>query len=474
MKKVIQYGAILVLLVISLGILYYVDDIRYAQIRAGNQGYYGGRPGGYLSGGSSSSGSSASNTATSSSGLAQTSSSDSEPTSESCVLRVESPSVVPPNSTFSVSIIAENIPFAQDNGDGMLYGWELVLKWNPDVVVCTTEMVNLDVWQAFLGPWVISPIDNTIGSYHQSLTARAPSAPVAGTFWLANLTFATADTPINFETDLNLTHASGYVYCLLDRESNEIRHYYVGGHVEINGFYLDSIMRTPAIPSVGDEVKVSFKETDIITDDTAKISYAFLSYSTDLAWHNVSMNKYGCTFEAIIPAYPFGTIVQYEISANDTNGNSYWSNTYSYTIIDSRAPEIAIVVLEPTCPYPYVPSNMTRSNEPTLVKANISELGGAGGVAAVYLSYRVDGSEWWNTTMVYASESDLWAVIVPGQAGNTTVEFRVVAYDKAGNEAIYSALFTVTALSVGDINGDGNVDASDLDLLNAHLWQPSQ
>jgi len=473
MNKIIQFGLIMMLLSASIGVLHYVDDVRYAQIRAGNQEYrLAGGPVSAGSQGSSSSESSESSASRSSSGSAQTASSSSVPTSGSCVVKVEAPSVVRPDEVFDVSVIAENIPSESDEGEG-LYGWEFVLRWTPDAICCVSEAVNWGLWPACLGPWVGSPIDNAHGTYHQCLTARNPSESIAGTFWLANLTFRTVDHPARFETGLNLTNAAGLTYVLLTKLGSDIPHYYVSGHVRINGLSSNSTSRNPQEPGYDEEVEVSVDTSGIVINETAQVSQAFLSYEVDSVCRNVSMNRHDTKFKATIPAHPYGKTVQYEISAGDANGNWGKSNTFSYTVIDAKAPEIASANLEPACPYPYVPSNITRASEPTLIKAAIGEPANASGMAVALLSYRTEGSGWWNTTMTYTLTSGFWTVVIPGQAGNTTVEFRIAAYDKAGNEAVYTGFFTVRSLSTGDINGDGFVDATDTEILSEHLGEIS-
>jgi hypothetical protein len=129
--------------------------------------------------------------------------------------------------TFKISVIVENV--------ANFYGWEFFLTWTPGMINCTTETINYAIWTAFLGPWVSPSINNVNGEYHQSLTARAPSTPKTGTFWLVNLTFTIIQAPPEggtLSTDLALEPAPGYVYCLLDDGGNELPHEFIDGSYE--------------------------------------------------------------------------------------------------------------------------------------------------------------------------------------------------------------------------------------------------
>jgi hypothetical protein len=137
------------------------------------------------------------------------------------VLLVEGPSTVDPSvsQTFNVSIIIENVPSPG------FYGWEFYLSWTPGVINCTSETLNLGIWTPHGGPWVPSPIDNTLGQYHQSLTGQAPATEKTGTWWLVNLTFwILASPPVN--TNLTLSPPAGCTYCIADMDGEEISHEY--------------------------------------------------------------------------------------------------------------------------------------------------------------------------------------------------------------------------------------------------------
>ncbi len=151
---------------------------------------------------------------------------------------IATPHDISPNlgqTNFTVSIIAFNV-----TGDATtaLYGWEFILSWQAfrTDVNCTAETLNYDIWGAgnFLGPWVASPIDNAAGTYHQSLTGKAPGVAQAGTFWLANLTFtALVSGEPAVTVILTPQPAPGFTYCLLDKSANEIPHEFINGEANI-------------------------------------------------------------------------------------------------------------------------------------------------------------------------------------------------------------------------------------------------
>jgi hypothetical protein len=158
---------------------------------------------------------------------------------QECAVRVVAPATVDigVSTTFNVSIIAENVP-AQGTPPGF-YGWEFLLSWDAGVINCTTETLNLEIWGAgnYLGPWVSVPIDNVAGTYHQSLTGRAPGTPKTGTFWLANLTFQVllggGGIMSIAETDLNVAAFPPSTYCLATQQATQIPHEFIQAHVEI-------------------------------------------------------------------------------------------------------------------------------------------------------------------------------------------------------------------------------------------------
>jgi hypothetical protein len=179
---------------------------------------------------------------------------------------------------------------------------------------------------------------------------------------------------------------------------------------------------TPATQNYNEDAAVS-----VAISGDAEVDRVLLSYTYDLTWKNISMTEVDGAFDAAIPSQPYGTLVQYRIYANDTNGNSYISSTYSYTVSDMFPPDIVGVNWTPEEP---------TANDTVKVAVNVTEPADASGISKVLFSFRDCYGQWWNTTMTYDEASGLWNVIIPQQPHNATVQFYVVAYDHAGNMAI--------------------------------------
>lgn len=213
---------------------------------------------------------------------------------------------------------------------------------------------------------------------------------------------------------------------------------------------ISNVSRAPVTPNYDEEVMV----TATITDNVA-VDEALLSHTYDLTWHNVSMNRFDDTFNATIPAQPYGTLVEYMIYANDTGGNWSLSELYSYTVEDFLAPKIAVSLI-PAHP---------MSGQTITVLANVTEPANASGVnPSVFFSYRVNTGPWWNTTMVFNGVLGLYETTIAPQQPNDFVEYYIRAQDNAGNENTTEMYSYVVALA-GDIDLDGDVDRYDYGIL---------
>ncbi|NWG10793.1 hypothetical protein HXY33_03455 [Candidatus Bathyarchaeota archaeon] len=204
-------------------------------------------------------------------------------------------------TTFKISIIVENV--------ADFYGWEFFLTWTPGMINCTTETINFGVWPAFLGPWVSPSIDNVAGTYHQSLTARAPSTPKTGTFWLVNLTFTITQAPPDggtLSTDLTLEPAAGYVYCLLDDQGNELPHIFSHGLYQFISprppveeitvkVTPPSIANPSLVPSTEFHVNITALDASYLHGFTLQLSYNASVIECTLAEEGDLLQSFGTT-----------------------------------------------------------------------------------------------------------------------------------------------------------------------------------
>lgn len=199
------------------------------------------------------------------------------------------------------------------------------------------------------------------------------------------------------------------------------RVYYQATFENVPSVKIERLSMTPATPSYDDDVVVS-----ATIKDGLGVDRTFLGYEVDGTWQNVSMNRNGDDFDAIVPSQEYGTLVEYKIYANDTNGRWVTSSTYSYTVVDLIPPEIGTVEWQPVDSSP---------NGTVRVTVNITEPADASGVKEAIFSYKDSFGQWWNETMAYNSATSLYEVFVPAQPHNTTVQFYITAWDNAGNMA---------------------------------------
>jgi len=85
--------------------------------------------------------------------------------------------------------------------------------------------------------------------------------------------------------------------------------------------------RTPFTPTQLDSVTIDVP----VSDDTA-VDTVILSYHNGTTWFNVTMSWTGSDYTGVIPALLNGTLVSYNILANDTSGNWAVAGTFSYTV----------------------------------------------------------------------------------------------------------------------------------------------
>ncbi|MFX1560633.1 MAG: S8 family serine peptidase [Promethearchaeota archaeon] len=95
------------------------------------------------------------------------------------------------------------------------------------------------------------------------------------------------------------------------------------------GPIIGSHTRTPSTPNSSESVLL-----DVTVTDTLGVDTVILSYNNGTAWYNITMTWTGSSYEAMIPAHPNGTIIDYRFYANDTLDNWSVSIEYHYTVTD--------------------------------------------------------------------------------------------------------------------------------------------
>jgi hypothetical protein len=80
-----------------------------------------------------------------------------------------------------------------------------------------------------------------------------------------------------------------------------------------------------------------------------------------------------------------------------------------------------------------IPENEVQPTQGAKISVNATDLGS--GVKSVILSYTAGNtSTWFESQMVLNATTGLYECMVPGQQANARVEYRILAYDNAGNE----------------------------------------
>jgi len=180
-----------------------------------------------------------------------------------------------------------------------------------------------------------------------------------------------------------------------------------------------SISQTPVnAPAYNQTVTTLANITDLISG----VKNATLRYSIAAVQHDIVMTLNNDLYEAIIPAFPYGTEVEYSIHSFDNAGNSATSNSATYTVADPYKPLVGVPTWTPQDPI---------VNENITVSVTVTEPEGASGVDHVILSYQNATPEF--TIIMTDNHDGNWTAVIGNQTGDK-VTFAIKAVDKAGNE----------------------------------------
>ena len=220
-----------------------------------------------------------------------------------------------------------------------------------------------------------------------------------------------------------------------DVETSSSYDYYVGDDIPPT---IVSVDQSPTTVEYDDDVIVTAHVTE--PTDASGVDEVTLHYTPDggATWYAVHMalvsgDQYDGTWQATIPAYPYGTTIEYYVSAIDYAGNSDDSSHYTYTVVDLTPPEILSVVQNPA-------AGSVEYDDSVTVTAHVTEDTDASGVSSVTLWYSTDGGATWNSiamTLTSGTAYDgYWEATIPAYPYDTEVWYYIEAEDVAGNTAL--------------------------------------
>jgi hypothetical protein len=159
-----------------------------------------------------------------------------------------------------------------------------------------------------------------------------------------------------------------------------------------------------------------------IVDPISGVKNATLRYAIGAVQHDTVMTLNNGLYEATIPAFPYGTEVEYLVYSFDNAGNSATSSDVTYVVVDPYQPLMGVPTWTPQDPI--VNDNVT-------VSVTVTEPEGASGIDQVTLLYS-------NATAVFTiimtdNHNGNWTAVIGNQTG-AKVAFIIKAIDKAGNE----------------------------------------
>ena len=159
-----------------------------------------------------------------------------------------------------------------------------------------------------------------------------------------------------------------------------------------------------------------------ISDPISGVKNATLTYLVSGVQHDIVMTLNSGLYEAIIPALPYDTTVEYSVHSFDNAGNSATSNSATYTVTDPYQPAIGVPTWTPQDPI---------INENIVINVTVTEPEGASGVDQVTLLYTNTTNSF--TLIMTDNQDGNWTAVISNQTGDK-VDFSIEAVDKAGNE----------------------------------------
>jgi len=213
-----------------------------------------------------------------------------------------------------------------------------------------------------------------------------------------------------------------YMVCTYDKAGNKAcskEYTYIVG--DFHPPVITYVERVPAQPNYNETALIIANATE--PPLASGVKELLLSYNNSIGWAVTKMDFNGTLYIAEIPAFPYGTAINYQVSAVDNAGNTATLDIYSYTVGDSLPPIAAIFA--PT-DGSYITGKITvtvQVKDDNLLNAKLT----------------IDGEflAEWNMTGQYTYSLDT-ATLDDGLH-----VLMLEAFDKAGNEATYEITVTV-------------------------------
>ncbi|MBN2228329.1 MAG: AGE family epimerase/isomerase [Candidatus Thorarchaeota archaeon] len=188
---------------------------------------------------------------------------------------------------------------------------------------------------------------------------------------------------------------------------------------------ITNVIHYPSLPTVDDVVNIN-----ATIRDNSGVSSASLYYQVNNdGWHGFSMQYlFDDIFHIELCDFEVHDSIRYYISAQDdslnhnTAINDNLGSYYTFSIYpeDTTPPTIQSIT--------QVPENPTITDS-IIIRANVTD---DIEVTIVILSYMVhSNSDWVNITMTKAQ--GVWVAIIPPITNSSIVDYRIIAYDRAGN-----------------------------------------
>ncbi len=170
-------------------------------------------------------------------------------------------------------------------------------------------------------------------------------------------------------------------------------------------------------------------EVSAVVSDTggSGILSVTLTYSNTSGNYDVPMVDSGATYDGVIPNHAPDSFVDYWVTVVDGDGNSVQSSTGNFHFAagpgpDTLGPSITSVGENPSSP---------TSSDSVTVTATIQD---SSGVSTVTLQYKIGSGSWNNVSMIPSGNT--YTGVIPAQAADSLITYRIVASDSVGNEAI--------------------------------------